>query len=326
MELLVVVAIIGVLVGLLLPAVQQVRAAARLVSCKNNIRQIGLASMNYESSFKSLPQGVDTPIAVTVEPQELFGWNSQILPFMEASNVYELLQPRQEESMLERSKDSVDGPAVVNVLQMSLPAFQCPADPIRGGLNRERPANTPIQFIAKSNYAAANNTGVCHALRNPLNRKAPDGAFNGIEPLDLSAITDGLSNTVIFSERVSGSVRSSVNRDIAGAALQFGCRGIGTPADLTVPGCQDAHFGCVGGINYVDQTGSRGLAQHGVSSAHAGGVVVCLADGSTHFKSTDTDSFFASRPGETRTPETIEFGVWERLVNVNDGYVVGIED
>ena len=78
-ELLVVIAIIGVLVGLLLPAVQAAREAARRMSCQNNLKQIALATHNFESTFKKLPAGWQMP------PVQSDGWSAQafLLPFLE---------------------------------------------------------------------------------------------------------------------------------------------------------------------------------------------------------------------------------------------------
>ncbi|MEZ6095348.1 MAG: DUF1559 domain-containing protein [Pirellulaceae bacterium] len=96
-ELLVVIAIIGILVGMLLPAVQQVREAARRTQCSNNIRNIVLACHNYESGLNKWPLGIDnyngnTQIVTTQsETFGLWAWSAQILPQMEATNLYEII-------------------------------------------------------------------------------------------------------------------------------------------------------------------------------------------------------------------------------------------
>lgn len=83
-ELLVVIAIIGILIGMLLPAVQMVREAARRVSCSNKIRQVGLALHNYESSFGEFPPGWHVE---TGEVSPGYGWMAYTLPFVEQANV-----------------------------------------------------------------------------------------------------------------------------------------------------------------------------------------------------------------------------------------------
>ena len=94
-ELLVVIAIIGILIGMLLPAVQQVREAARRTTCMNNLRQIGLASLNFESARMSFPTAGGQSNAFWDTGEELrqrhghenLGWLYQILPFMEQQNL-----------------------------------------------------------------------------------------------------------------------------------------------------------------------------------------------------------------------------------------------
>ena len=113
-ELLVVIAIIGILIGMLLPAVQQVREAARRIDCSNRTRQLGLASLNYESAHNALPPGwrVDDGTSLTG-----WGWAATILPFLEAGNLNDRIDFR----------GAVD--ANPEVLTEVVPVFLCPSDP-----------------------------------------------------------------------------------------------------------------------------------------------------------------------------------------------------
>jgi prepilin-type N-terminal cleavage/methylation domain-containing protein/prepilin-type processing-associated H-X9-DG protein len=177
-ELLVVIAIIGVLVALLLPAVQAAREAARRSQCANNLKQLGLALHNFESAYQTLPPGEYG--SVNYLSTHVF-----LLPYTEQGALYEKL-------------DLTRGPYdVVNVPYTGhLTVMVCPSDP--------RPDRT--QIMGWTNYHV--NCGTWVAATG-----AWDGLFGASEdkwgakklpPITFGQITDGLSNTAAFAEVVMG--------------------------------------------------------------------------------------------------------------------------
>ena len=186
-ELLVVIAIIGVLVALLLPAIQAAREAARRSSCSNNMKQLGLALLNYESSKRTLPPGQYKPYEV-LNPYlhgSCFSVNAQLLPYLEQETYRRLF---------DFDKDIYEHPnwgAAFNEPALML----CPSDPNQGDQIN----------MGWSNYHA--NTGSWSFLAG---WDGPFGAVDmkaGIQPLPalrLSQIVDGTSNTAAMAEVCNG--------------------------------------------------------------------------------------------------------------------------
>ncbi len=164
-ELLVVIAIIGILMGLLMPAVQSIREAARRTECLNNIRQVGLAMHNYESSLRRLPPGwrddnfdpaVPAGNGDVVDLGNRYGWATLILPFIEQNQLYKTyeLNLYWDNDTLDLSGNVDDDASAVVTL------YTCPSDSMPD-INPNYPAGSvdsngiPYGPLAKMNYAAA---------------------------------------------------------------------------------------------------------------------------------------------------------------------------
>ena len=180
-ELLVVIAIIGVLVALLLPAVQYAREAARRTECRNNLKQIGLAMHNYHDTFGRLPPGW---IGATDDPASPTGWSwaSMILPQIEQGP----LHARIDFGVATAAPSHADERTVV------IAPFLCPSDG-----NEETWEHDGIAF-ARSNYVGSFGT---FAIEDAP--AAGDGVFYRLSKTRFASITDGLSNTLMVGERNS---------------------------------------------------------------------------------------------------------------------------
>ena len=121
-ELLVVIAIIGTLVALLLPAVQKVRESANKASCQNNLRQLGVALMNFQTDHRAFPPGV-----TRLTNGGSYGWIAQILPYIEQTN----LTGQAEQGKIDLTVDWTTGDAGVNATRINL--LRCTSAPTKRG-------------------------------------------------------------------------------------------------------------------------------------------------------------------------------------------------
>ncbi len=199
-ELLVVIAIIGILVGLLLPAVQAAREAARRMQCSNNVKQLALAALNYESAYKRFPsrQGGSGYIRRYQQRMRLSGF-AAMLPYLEQSALYNSIQQQQ--------RNPWNNWYRTNGGQLSF--LGCPSDPgwgrSRDPNNRSWDGNVCYAFCAGDNYARsawwedAERSNLQVSVQKPIIRSR--GIFGRHNYPKMGAITDGTSNTLAFSER-----------------------------------------------------------------------------------------------------------------------------
>ncbi len=310
-ELLVVIAIIGILIALLLPAVQAAREAARRMQCSNHLKQIGLAMHNYHSAVKTLPFGCANWDGVYVDPvtgARSYGatWPAMILPYIEQQALYNLFDFKKHM----RDQDPV---ALTTIIE----TFICPSDPASG---------SPV--ITSTCQAGSSNPGTklglwypgsigptfmdygpfCPKAKNPWTCTDPDSYcsqgcnFGSSGPPGNSVgmfgrwgrsfrfedVTDGLSNTIMNGETLpkhcgwNGAYNS--NFPVTGTSIP-----INTMEEKT--DCSDWYRTC------------------GFKSKHPGGANFLLADGSVHF--------FA---------ETIDFQVYNALGTRAGGELAKVPD
>jgi prepilin-type N-terminal cleavage/methylation domain-containing protein len=314
-ELLVVIAIIAILIGLLLPAVQKVREAAARMQCSNNLKQLGLAAHNYESTFGRLPAGIVGPpnplVSVGGDAAghgSLLGCLVSLLPYMEQDNVYKLISPALTTSVGRMDDpdnrnasmpywfDNPYPPTVIYTAgKTKIKTFQCPSDPqagqepdnnafgtgsqggwiIGGMLVRNTDASgSPASALVTSGFyyedynsveslmplASTNYVGCAGSGRgNNATTSKYEGIFVNRNPKKIANISDGSSNTIMFTE-VSGRSHAS----FAGRPNAFAHSWVGSSAVSPL-------YGTASGKDaYVYQ----------MSSYHTGVVMVTMGDGS----------------------------------------------
>ena len=191
-ELLVVIAIIGILVAILIPAVQAAREAARRATCKNNLRQIGLALHNYYDVRKILPTGwlgFDSAGRPDPEGERAWGWASRILPFVEEDALAKSI----------RFDRSITDPLNRAPRETVLPLYLCPSDPPPPTFTLQREAGgQPLVDLSRSNYVGVYGTRELEEFPNE-----GDGIFFHNSRIQFKHILDGLSKTFIVGERSS---------------------------------------------------------------------------------------------------------------------------
>lgn len=328
-ELLVVIAIIGVLVALLLPAVQAAREAARRSQCTNNLRQLGLAALNHETAKKTFPMGRRSGTKPDNTPIRQWGHLADVLPYVEAASSFNLI---------DYDAPTDTSPAKTHSFSFML----CPTD-------SEDRLNAPICTdsdkwlnAGRTSYRGngGNDTGA-FPLAGTTNLERNNGIFVANIAIKMKDVTDGTSHTAIYSEMVRGDgdrdtveplsdwLKMSGDSDDTADEVYAACSAIVNPAVLTGAGGQF----CCGGRNWLhgDYATSRynhimppnsRSCTHGsgnltaipvneqgsattASSRHNGGANLVMADGSTHFVTDGVDPAVWRAAGSRDGEETL---------------------
>jgi prepilin-type N-terminal cleavage/methylation domain-containing protein/prepilin-type processing-associated H-X9-DG protein len=327
-ELLVVIAIIGVLVGLLLPAVQQAREAARRSMCSNNLKQIGLGLHNYHDARRAFPRAYKVELNVTpiVDNVGYWSWAALIAPYMELQTTYDTLGVS--------TTDPTPALAANRAAFLApVQAFRCPSD-VGPALHNTgldpgwaiaaSPSGGSNTGLPVSNYVGNNNQAYIrsHTPSNPANGTTGAlGVFFRDKAIKIKDIVDGTSKTLLAGER---SYTLGEHRMAAGTMWAVRDTGGNGPASNTSPpgnqgwnqGLMTITFGIWHGINPVLTTSNSGNAmRQSPSSLHPGGAQFLMADGSTEFIQETIDCDTAANNSTTVN------SALEALAGINDGFV-----
>ena len=311
-ELLVVIAIIGLLIALLLPAVQAVRESARRSACSNNLRQIGLALAVHESSRRAFPMGVSWSNPTQTSPVVLLRWTMLILPFFEESA---LLQGMNLSLPSSTATDYVDQNAPL--LSKSPAVFRCPSESnIAPIWERYGVGNYPGCFSALGDMVEFDAYPTRFAMDTgplaPVNAacKEVHAIFNWNIARRSAKVPDGLSQTMAVSEVISPA------NDLRGKwSHDWGChfsarRGPNsTLPDQIVQWAVDCCSPIMANIPGAPIMGRSDIqwsnANYAARSRHPGGVHACMLDGSVRF-----------------VRDEVNLSTWQAMASIDGGEVV----
>ncbi|MCA9220733.1 MAG: DUF1559 domain-containing protein [Pirellulaceae bacterium] len=311
-ELLVVIAIIGVLVAMLLPAVQAAREAARRSSCTNNLKQIGIALHNYHDTYKQLPSG--WILDVNSGNAECWTWATLALPFLEQQSLHDQLDVNG--GNMWRNLSGSNQAQVKAAVVTRLEGFMCPSDTgfrNRGQIHNDRRFDDGVGFLAAGAYipAVSNYMGVTGHRTGQTGRGLNSGVFYGSSFIAFRDILDGTSNTFAVGERDTRFCRS-------GAWV-----GIRNPFGTGSRGIWTAIGHSRSKLNQPDPPvgwGNDNGCGEGFSSLHPGGANFLNCDGSTRFIS-DTVNFNWVGNGASAHRNSNN-GIYQRLLSRDDGLAV----
>lgn len=266
-ELLVVMAVIGLLISLTLPAVQQARAAARRAQCLNHLHQLGVALHNYHDTHRILPSG-----AIVVGPSlpvvfSGWGWGAMILPMTDQAPLYSQIDFR-----LWTAEGSNE-----TLLEQGLPVWRCPSDPTEDAIPVNIGSHPTVQV------AAGNYCGVV-------------GMLGPLSAVNFKAVTDGLSQTLMLGERV--------NQPLAPGNPPFTASWCGIIAKQDEYVFNSMPYTAASAGNPINR--HLGGTQN-FSSRHTGGAHFTFGDGSVKFLNETMDANIFQALGSPSGGEVVEF-------------------
>jgi len=298
-ELLVVIAIIGILIALLLPAVQAAREAARRTQCCNNLAQLGLALLNYDAAHETLPPGVVNPEGpIRSVPQGYhMSWLVQLLPFIEEQVTFRYVDFSV--GVYDKKNDPV-GKTEINT-------FACPSDPgRRWGGGRWAPPSDPDAASGEGRWPSS-YAGCHHDVEAPIDADN-HGVFFLNSQIHSRDISDGATHTLFAGEKkideddlgwMSGTRATLRNTGTPINSAYTTAIGMGGPLPFDAAQGQDED---VAPEAEAAEAEASGLFVGGFSSYHPGGANFLLGDGSVRFLS-----------------ETIDIPTYEQLGHRADG-------
>ena len=334
-ELLVVIAIIGILVGLLLPAVQAAREAARRMQCGNNLKQIGLALHNYESTHKRFPPGGVTPGGCCGTPSA-GNWSLFLLPYIEQTNLYNRYDFRVWNDS-DPGRSGLNGGVNAPILLTPIPTYACPSDVGAGLIEQPASGNGSNKQYMTSSYRAVSGAGYrgiawmdsnqTHAWHTQ-NRgvlftvggshyglTATGGAAHGQASTKMGQITDGTSNTIVVGEyHTPNTPRRRTFWGYTYTSYNQSTITVGQPRALLADYARCFAIGGNGGDN---------PCKRGFGSLHTGVIQWAFADGSVRPVGTTVD--IGVEPASDATPPTV-MGVLPALATISSGEVVQLPD
>ncbi|MFO1065246.1 MAG: DUF1559 domain-containing protein [Pirellulales bacterium] len=301
-ELLVVIAIIGILVGLLLPAVQQAREAARRMQCSNNLKQLGLALHNYEGAYKKLPAGRSSlgfcQNATTTNVPDPLSKNAHglvaLLPFIEQSAIYNRFDQRgafgNYVTTGKPTPPSLDATASGNAALSAnvIPTYVCPSDftpPLdtpAAAYSPDLGTNTTLNY-AKTSY---DFVSPCLSLRyfNYHRTLTSDSRymFGENSYTRFSEVTDGLSNTLAMTEQTLSTFNGRTSGWSFAGWVSVGVDPVGA-FNVTFPSQGLNIWNYNNNTSTLNNVRGRRASWYNAASLHPGGVQAVSGDGSVRF-------------------------------------------